>query len=52
MSLLERQIFGHIESYKLKTALIKILTEEFPTEESVEEAVRRAKDFSKWARDE
>lgn len=36
----------------MKTALVKILIEEFPPEEVVEEAVRCAKNFSKWARDE
>jgi hypothetical protein len=28
------------------------LIEEFPSEQAVEKAVRRAKDFAKWARDD
>lgn len=40
LSLLERQIFGHIESYKLKNTLVKILIDEFPPEEDVEAAVK------------
>lgn len=52
MSLLERQVFGHIESYKFKSALIRILIEEFPPEEDIEMAVREAKAFSKWARED
>ena len=32
LSLLERQILGHSDSYKLKNTLIRILIEEFPPE--------------------
>ena len=32
---LERQIFGKVQSYKVKNMLIKILIEEFPTEEDI-----------------
>jgi hypothetical protein len=36
----------------LKSALIRILIEEFPPEEDIEHAVKEAKGFSKWAREE
>ena len=51
LSLLERQVFGHLESYRLKGRLIKILIEEFPAEKDIEDAVTEAKNFSRWARE-
>ncbi len=51
MPLLERQIFGHVESLNSRFALVKLLSEKFPPEEQVAEAIAVIRDFVAYAVD-
>jgi hypothetical protein len=43
ISLLERQIFGHVESFKVRHALVNLLSEQFPPQEELNLAIKLAK---------
>ena len=52
LPLLERQIFGHTDSYQVKKQLLRILVDDFPAESVIEETVRACKKFSRKIREE